>query len=176
MPFALKKIRQANVWAPDSVADLPWVPDGDIVADLLADFQTRGGATSVWLVEDDRSNLDRVLVALAVNRDHLTNIDYILFDLDLLSQADVKTEKGDGKTSDDMVNDQWHLNLVELSGHKLVSLTRRIFERSEAGTMLKKRLGELALQALGSSRLNTDKINPKMKEDLRKLQGAQHPL
>jgi hypothetical protein len=152
------------------------VPDGDIVADLLVDFPTSGGATSVWLIEDDRSNLDRVLVALAVNREHLTNIDYILFDLNILSQADVKTEKEDGKTPDEIVNDRWHLNLIELSGHKLVGLTRRIFERSEAGTILKKRLEELALQALGSSRLNTGKINAKMKEELRKLQGAQPPL
>jgi hypothetical protein len=158
------------------VAHLPWVPDGDIVADLLADFPTRGGATSVWLIEDDRSNLDRVLVALAVNCQRFTNIDYILFDPHLLSQADVKSEKIIGETPDDMVNARWHLNLVQLSGHKLVSLTRRILEQSEAGGVLKKRLEDLALQALGSSRLNIGKINAKMKEELRKLQGAQRPL
>lgn len=176
MPFALRKIRIANIWARDSVTQVPWVPQGDIIADLLADFPTRGGATSVWIIEDDRSNLDRVLVALAVNCQHLTHIDYILFDLDLLSQADVKSERVPGDTPDDTVNALWHLNLVELSGHKLVTLTRRILEQSEDGVILKKRLEELALQAIGSSRLNTRKINAKMKEELRKLQGEQRPL
>lgn len=117
MPLLLRKIRKSR-WLP--VPD--WTPRDTLHADPLADLVTQGNELSVWRVEDDGSNLERILTALAGNFDYASNLDYILFDERILQEADVRIRRSDGSTIMPEANSTWHHDLVELTARKVVNL------------------------------------------------------
>lgn len=48
--------------------DVPWLPSHDIQGDPLGALRLNDGTLSVWHIDDDKSNLDIVITALAVTR------------------------------------------------------------------------------------------------------------
>lgn len=63
MPLILRKIEKGR-WNSDPQA-VPWLPPGEVQAQALLDLAPKDNGLSVWLIEEDRSNLDRVVAALA---------------------------------------------------------------------------------------------------------------
>ncbi len=94
--------------------------------DALGDLRTCDNTLSVWLVEDDQSNLDQVIAALASSCDNLSNIDYALINVDLLLNVGVEVEKNEGLTPYSSAN-KWHRDLVEITTTKLCKLAETIF-------------------------------------------------
>ena len=94
----------------------------------IRDLEPDNNTLSVWYIEDDRSNLERVAVALASTRDTFSNFDYALVDEQLLSALNIKVVQTDGITPDQEANTQWHRDLVELSDADLIALARTIEE------------------------------------------------
>lgn len=139
MPFLLHTVRQ-NRWLKAEAA--PWLERGDVPADPIGDLRTSGNRLSVWELVPDRSNLERIVRAIAVGRDKVPDMGYVLFDSALLETADIDTQTQLGTTPAVEAN-SWHRDLVNLSGRKLVALTKAILENGESGTVLKKRLYEL---------------------------------
>lgn len=139
MPLLLHTVRQ-NRWLKAEAA--PWLDRGDVPADPIGDLRTSGNRLSVWELVPDRSNLERIVRAIAVGREKVSDMGYVLFDSALLETADIGTQSKPGTTPDVEAN-SWHRDLVDLSGHKLVALTRAILKNGESGTVLKKRLCEL---------------------------------
>ncbi len=72
----MRVVRQARWY---KYPELDWLPDGGLQADALGDLQTSGNALSVYRVENE-TDRERVIVALAANRDNLANLDYAIFD------------------------------------------------------------------------------------------------
>jgi hypothetical protein len=66
---------------------------------------------------------------------------YVLFDSELLSAAGITKQVVKGTTPDGGANG-WHRDLVELSGNKLVALTRMMLEHGESGTVLTRTIRE----------------------------------
>ena len=87
MPFILRTIRKSKWYKHERV---PWLVEGELQADALGDLRTSDNELSVWLVEDDESNLEQVVTALAVTRQRISNVDYALFDLQFLSELNIK--------------------------------------------------------------------------------------
>ena len=139
MPLLLHTVRQ-NRWLKAEAT--PWLDRGDVPADPIGDLRTNGNRLSVWELVPDRSNLERIVRAIAVGRDKVSDMGYVLFDSALLETADIGTRAERGTTPDVEAN-SWHRDLVDLSGHKLVALTKAILQNGESGTVLKKRLCEL---------------------------------
>jgi hypothetical protein len=139
MPLLLRTVRE-NRWHKSEATQ--WLDKGDVPADPLADLQTTQNRLSVWEVAVDRSNVERIVRAMAVGRDRIADMGYVLFDSSLLSTAGITHQVERGTTPDEGANG-WHLHLVDLSGNKLVMLTKLILENGESGTLLKKRLEEL---------------------------------
>lgn len=107
-----------------------WLPPGEIIADPMADFfPTQDGKLSVYLVEDSRPILDRVVAALAAIRQGLDKFEYGLMELEVLENMGFKTEVSPGDTPDMKVN-EWHVNLIELSTRRILDLTHIFYERS----------------------------------------------
>ncbi len=116
MPYLLRKIRR-NKWYRE-----PWLDEGDLQADALADLRTTGNKLSVWFVNDDYSNLDRIAAALAAASDHVSNLDYALIDFDVFPELGIRVEQSDGETPDKIASRKWHHDLVELTASNLMEL------------------------------------------------------
>ena len=139
MPLLLRTVREHR-WYRSEAA--PWLETGDVPADPLGDLATSQNRLSVWEVAEDRSNVERIVRAVAIGREKIASMGYVLFDSELLPSAGIRTEAKSGSTADVAAN-AWHRDLVELSGGKLVMLTRMILQSGESGTVLEKRLREL---------------------------------
>ena len=72
-----------------------------------------------WRIDVTRSNLQQVIIALAANRDYISNLDYVLLEERILSALDIQIEDSPGETPDDEAN-SYHCEFVELSLEKLL--------------------------------------------------------
>ncbi|MBM4040478.1 MAG: hypothetical protein FJ290_18380 [Planctomycetes bacterium] len=165
MALALRKIRLTR-WHREEEHDLSWVPQGDIVADPLADLTTTNGKLSVWLVEEDLSNLSRVLAAFATTADRLANLDYVLFDPVLLTPLGVGLEHTQGGTADGEANQLWHRDLSHLSGHTVVELARAIKAQGREGRATPRQLRQLIVQAGEAGQVDWDVLNAGIRKDI----------
>jgi len=69
MPLLLHTVRQ-NRWLKAEAK--PWLDKGDVPADPIGDLRTNGNRLSVWELVPDRSNLERIVRAIAVGRDKVS--------------------------------------------------------------------------------------------------------
>jgi hypothetical protein len=111
-------------WSPGTI---DWVPYGDIPAAPLADFNTSfDSQISVWYVESDKSNLERIIAGIAAGRQTTEKFDYVLFPEEVLMQAGVVVKTTAGASRDKDANENWHRDLVEVSATKLVKLVELV--------------------------------------------------
>lgn len=156
MPFLLRTIRKAKWYKNENV---PWLAEDELQADALADLSTKDNELSVWHIEDDRSNLEQVVTALAAGRDYIANLDYALFDQQILSAINIKIKDTKGGSPDEKVN-SWHRDLVELSATKLMELAKAIQTKAVKERVLPKDIVRLIKQAVESGRINRAKLKP----------------
>jgi hypothetical protein len=136
MPLLLRTVRESRWYKSEATQ---WLEKGDVPADPLGDLTTSHNCLSVWEVAADRSNVERIVRAVGVGRDRISDMGYVLFDSSILSVVGIAAETEKGATPDEEAN-AWHRDLINLSGNQLVMLTRSILESGESGTVLKKRL------------------------------------
>lgn len=163
MPYALRKIRKAKWYKHDGVG---WLVEGDLQADALDDLRTTGNKLSVYSIDDDRANLEQVAIALATAKtDYLSDFEYALFNLELLSDLDIQIEHSEGNTPDAVVN-SWHRDLVELTSKKVMALATVIQARAERKMILKKSILTMVLTALESQQLDRALMKAALSEKL----------
>lgn len=149
MPLLLRTVRE-NRWYKQPAA--PWLERGDVPADPLGDLTTTQNALSVWQVESDRSNLERVVRAVAIGKQKVDSSGWVLFDSEILRSIGIGVAEVRGGTKDEEANG-WHRDLTDLSGSKLVALARAIFAHGESGTIPKKRMATLIEEGIASQQL-----------------------
>jgi hypothetical protein len=158
MSKLLRKVRQ-NRWYKDEAA--PLLARGDVPADPLGDLNTSQNKLSVYQVDEDLANVERIARALALSCHHVDNVCYITFDSSLLTEASIEFDHTDeGGTYDHAVN-KCHVDLINLSGNKLVKLARLILSEGESDTILKKRINELIEEGINSKEL-PEKVRDKL--------------
>lgn len=172
MPLALRFIR-LDRWDTEALLAQSWVPEGDIVADVLRDVGTTNGTLSVWHIADDKSNLNRVLAAFGATRDKVANLDYLLIEQGLLQIAGVEMLVTAGTTVDPEANSQWHRELVHLSGHRLVELVHTMLTRGETCGIEHKTIADMMRVALQRGNLDGSKVKKGITKGLEKLQLGQ---
>lgn len=157
MPYLMRIVRSGRWLPPD------WLPPGEPPADILEDLQTRGtNALSLWLIEEDRSNLERVAAALASGRDSFSNLDYRLVPTGWLTRYRIVAAATPGKTADTEANDRWHRDLSHLTANRLVSVARCMWRRDAPGRLSEKRVKQLLSDGIQSGQLRTEQINPNL--------------
>src|SRR5713101_2238736 len=162
VPFMLRKIRQARWYKVEGA----WLAADDIPADPLSDLTTKDNQLSVWHIEDDRLNVERVITALAASGTDVANVDYTLLDHRLLSDMHIKIASTRGGTLDEEVNASWHRDLVELSAGKLVVLATAIFVHAEKQRIRKIRVHQLIAQAVASGWIDLQRLQPKVRTEI----------
>ena len=101
----------------------------------------------------DRSNLERIVRAVAITKNTVADTGFVLFNSEVLPEIGIGTSDVEiGQTPDKHANG-WHRDLTNLSGNKLVALTKAILENGESGTVLKKRLCELVEAGITENQL-----------------------
>ena len=108
--YLLRKIEK-NRWMPEA-----YVAQDDVPADALRDLQTGSNKLSVWLIEEDKSDLERIVVALAAMRNVLSNLDYALLDSGILDKINIKMSDSLGNSPDLTANSRWHRDLIRALG------------------------------------------------------------
>jgi hypothetical protein len=158
MAKLLRKVKKQNHWFKADAVSL--LEKGDVPADPLSDLNTSQNKLSVFQVDEGHVNIDRVARALALGPDHIDNVGYVIFDSSLLTQASIEFNHTYGGTVDPVVN-ECHIDLINLSGNKLVKLAHLILSEGESDTILKKRIKELVEEGINSKEL-PEKVREKL--------------
>ncbi len=156
MPLLLRKIRKSKWYKADSML---WLKQGEIQADALGDIVTTSNTLSVWLVEDNKSNLKEVIVALAVCGDTISNFDYTLIDVDLLWNVGIKIETKEGLSPYSRAN-HWHRDIVELTTSKILKLAEAIFLHSDRKRVAEKEVLTWVKDVAQSGQIDQTKLKP----------------
>jgi hypothetical protein len=162
MPLFLRSISNLTRWDTDK--DLSELSINDLSADTITDLRTKDNKLSVYQVEDNRSNLDSIITAVAATREYLSHFDYLLFDPSIAEGLHILKEKTKGTTKDDSVND-CHWNLLVPSATKLMELAMELLKRAEKerrdATIVAKALDE-------ASRAGRVKLGDRLREEVEK--------
>lgn len=159
MPFLLRKIRKSR-WYTE---DLSWLNSDELQADSLSDMVTTANKLSVYRINDDKSNLNRVAAALVANCENISNFDYLLFDELLLQILEIKSEETQANTPDESVNN-WHLDLVELSLTKLVNLAIEASKKGEKKRILQNDIKQYLVDSFRKNYIDRAKVKLKSSE------------
>jgi len=108
MPRLIRRIRKAR-WTLQA-----WLGEGELPSDVFLDLNSKDNTLSLWLVEDDNSNLNRVLAAMAAQGSP-DAFDYAVLDKARLEACGFVLERVDGATPDSDANRQWHFDAKQLS-------------------------------------------------------------
>lgn len=153
MPLILRGIRK-NRWIKKSF------PGGiALPADAFDDVKTLNNGLSVWIIEDNRSNLTQVITALASTKPSLSNIDYVLVDARHIVPI-FPLDPAPGETADASANPM-HRNISNLSAPKLYELVSLIDTHGNPDSMREKEVCEHLVRGIMVGRLEEAKVQVK---------------
>ena len=164
MAYLLRKIRK-NRWT----GEMTWLPEEELQADALNDLGTKSNELSVYHIAPNKSNLDQVVAALAVNTTDPSNIDFALFEENIISELGIKIKKSKGELADDQVNN-WHSDLHELSASKLLSLALAIKKKAKIERKAPMQVLNIVADSLNNDQIDRSRVKWAKPEDLAKLE------
>ncbi len=159
MPLLLRKIRKNRWYKPDVAAGAPASP---MPADPVGDLYTSGNDLSVFQIENDRSNLERVVTALGANAETISNVDYALFEDRLVTQVKLEINETPGGTPDEEVN-KWHRDIAVGTADNLLALAKGIYSVCETERVSEKEIHSWVAQGLERGELSRSNLNPKLR-------------
>lgn len=163
----LRKIERTKWLTPD---DTSWLESGDIPADPLGDLATTGNAFSLWHIEEDRSNFDRVVAGFASKLGNPRNFGYSLFRQEVLTNLGLAVNKTTGDSFDQEVNEKWHWEVVHVSADRLLELAKALFPLSDGrDVVLGPTIEQLIVDAISKRRIRFDGLQQTMKVKIRPL-------
>jgi hypothetical protein len=165
--YVFREIRNKSWW-DKSHDELPWLKCGELVADVFKGLVTKKGGLSTYLIDEDKSNLDRVLAAFACTQESIQRVDYVLIPMDRVLCA-FKVVCIPGDTADDLVN-SWHCDVVELTSHRAEDFARLIDDnRDSMVRVLPKDVKNIVCNARDQRNIDCDLVNQKLKPKLEKI-------
>jgi len=165
--YALRIINR-NRWGINS-EDYPGKERRDVPAVTLLDLAVKNNELSVWVVDAQRENLQRLMGTLSANRTSLDVIDYVLFGLDIFEQLEIYTQNTEGDTLDTYAN-RWHLALLHLTATQVSDLAVRIWYSSttEIKRYTSSQVTEFIIQSIRDNYFALDQLNPGLQETIKK--------
>ena len=124
----------------------------------LEELQLTNNCLSVFLVDDDKSNLHRIVAALSATSQSPSDVEFFLLDEKELDALSVHKEKTQANTADDVVN-QAHRDLVITSKDKLIHLAHTFKSKGETGRILKKKVRRMIKQGIDSGEIDCNEVN-----------------
>ncbi|CAD5246143.1 MULTISPECIES: hypothetical protein [unclassified Imperialibacter] len=162
MSLLIRKINRAK-WPAEDVDY-----QSDVSADAITNcLKTTRNTLSVWQI-DTEDDLEKAVLAIASNLQHLETIDVVILEEKHLSNYNIKIVATPGKTPlEELVHS--HRDLEELTFMKLGTIKDHIVERIQMDKF--KRFTRTALKQLIEDAINTGKLkledlNPSIREKI----------
>ncbi len=160
----LRMINNKLHWREFPDATVPWLKQGEVMSDALADLKTKGNALSVYEVGEDADE-GRITVALAASRDRVDNIDYAIFDAQF-AELGIDVVRSEGMTPDAGVNEA-HRDLQHLTVRHVVGLAEAISNTGKFKRTQGKDVKTGILEAVSTGILDKGKMRSKLRETLK---------
>ena len=173
MPLLLRRLKgkHPTLWDPKTyISDCKWLRKGEIPGDLFTDWEIKTGCASVWLIEDDKSNLDAVQLSLMLIHDEPRTLSYILFDTQILDLIGIVKKKSNSFTRfTPEVGNTWHYDLQNLSGSKLLALVKAVSDSNITREIKNKKVLGRIVQEIDNGILSSDELHEKWNEKISML-------
>jgi hypothetical protein len=164
VPFLLRKITKSR-WFRE--AALAWLPPEELSADAITDLKTADNSLSFWLVNDDRSNLEDMILAVAAAGDFVSHVDYVLIELSSEIEGQFKVEAEPGETAYTSAL-PFHRDMCELSATKLLRVAA-VVSRTPRERWQKGDVEKLLCASYKDGRLDHGKLRERMRKELDSL-------
>lgn len=164
--FLLRAIRKAK-WYKNS--GVPWLADGELQSDALSDLTTSGNCLSMWQIDNDFSNLNRVIAALSSKRNILANFDYALIDQKFFEDRNIKIRQSCGDTPDLDANANWHWEICELSVPMLINTATFIHKSANIERVMSNDVAKAISTSLSANSFDINKIDEKLLSRVREI-------
>lgn len=146
---------------------LAWLKNEEIPAAPLSDFRASPTSQiSVWKIEDNKTNLERIVAAIAARLQHLDKFDYVMFSENMVEGVGIQIRKSSGQSADPDADKQWHLDLVEISATKLISLTQLIDKDGLMDRRDEQEVEKLIRNGVNEGRIEKKRINKDLRSSL----------
>lgn len=159
MPLLLRPIREHR-WFKKG-----WLEEGKAQANALYDLKPDNNKLSFWHVEDDKSNLHRVVAAMAAGRDVLGNFDYALFDQTLLTKIGIRIEDTVGHSFHKEADKYWHRDTAELSAENVAGIANIIMEHGTKDRIWESEVASLVKQEVNSGVIDVNPLKDRLKRN-----------
>ncbi|OQW33251.1 MAG: hypothetical protein A4E20_13130 [Nitrospira sp. SG-bin2] len=126
---------------------------------------------SLWRIDDDRSNLNRVTAAIAAARRNLDKLDYALFPIAIIDLLGLSVAQSPGKTPDNVANTTWHWEIIELTASKAALLAKEIYSSAEITRKLPMDVRTLIQEGIRLTHLTKAKLHADLLAEL----NSTHP-
>ena len=164
MARILRKLDQKSYWYSQE-----WLKEGDVQS-LAASrcLATQQNSLSIFIVQGDEQQVDRVVAALALTRQYLGHVDVAIVSEQVLEDCNItRTTKVEATTPDSEVN-SWHADLVQLSVTNVSDLAKAIKSHGEISRFFKADVKRAIKTSLTNQWVNTDRIEDKLRVSLKK--------
>ncbi len=156
----LRTVRRSRWYG---LPDIPWLPDGEAQADALKDLRTEDNTLSLWHVEDNERNLARVLIAATAGRSDIANIDYLLFDSEVLHACSLEAKHTHGDSLDNEANNLWHLDIENLTASAVARLAALLFVKGETYRVFEKEVLDWLRGVVSSGHIDRGRLKDKLR-------------
>lgn len=145
--------------------------DATICGDAIGDLRTVQNKLSVWK-GDTEEDINDAIVALALNRDDVCKIDYLILEEDKIAKmainiVDDQPGRADGLNNDDAILLK-HRDLVEIDYKRLGLLAKYMTDiakiEKNRKSMTKKEVKDLLNKYKDESRIQLDSMNKKLRD------------
>jgi len=167
MAKLLRKVQYKPNWDPEGEFS-KYLPNGLAPADALWDLKTKGNALSLWQIDDQESNLERVLAAMVSTADHLQTIDYLVIDMQHVVELRLSIIQSAGDTYDAKVNDNWHFDLTKLSATDLAKLANTMLSHGKTDRRNDRALALLLKGSVEKGYVDHAKLKPNVQNRISK--------
>lgn len=164
MPLAFRQLINASYWDKEREEDEEWLHPNEVRADTFKCLKSDKNRLSIYVINDE-SELQRLLAAVASNRNNVQHLDYALFDFALLDKYAIEYIDEPGVLPDDLVCN-WHKDIIQLDGSTLHKLAKVIYEHSEPVRALDKKIAKAIQFSINKTHIDSSKLKPSMLNDL----------
>lgn len=165
MALLLRKIEDKANWYKDSelTRDLP---KGELPADILGDLKTKDNALSVWQVEANGSNLERVVAAILASKQTIQKFDYLLVEKQVVEESGFEIAQVKGRSPDEEAAKLWHFDIRRLSVSALGRLAGILYNSGHCGRKLESDLTSCLRDSISKGHVSPSELHQDMQNRL----------